>query len=342
MDKLDPTAAERKKDHIELAFKSRVAAEVLDGRFFYEPMLAAHPAPDSLPPVFFAGAALRMPVWVSSMTGGTAMARIINQNLARACGEFGMGMGLGSCRQLLYSDEYLHDFAVRPLMGPDMPLYANLGVAQIEQLLEKNETDRIPELLRKLDANGLIIHVNPLQEAMQPEGDVFKMTPLEVVKEILYHFDFSVIVKEVGQGMGPASLKALLELPLTAIEFAAGGGTNFAKLELLRSSADIQDTFMNMAAVGHSAAEMTDWVNALVAAPDATCRTQHVIISGGIRDYLDGYYLIQKSALPAVYGQASGFLKHAQGDYEALRTFILSQRRGLELATAFLKVRTNS
>jgi len=335
----DPTAAERKKDHIELAFKSRIDAAGLDGRFYYEPLLSAHPASGSLLPIAFLGKPLRLPIWVSSMTGGTAMARIINRNLARACGEFGMGMGLGSCRQLLYSDEYLADFDVRPLMGPNMPLFANLGVAQIEQLMESREMDRIPEMLQKLRADGLIVHVNPLQEALQPEGDVFKMTPLAVVKAVLEIGDFPVIVKEVGQGMGPKSLRALLQLPLAAIEFAAGGGTNFAKLELLRSSAEQHDTFANLAAVGHSAVEMTEWLNVAVAEMGVSCKTQHVIISGGIRDYLDGYYLIQKAALPAVYGQASGFLKHAQGEYAILQKYIQDQQRGLELAFAFLEVR---
>ena len=128
----DPTAESRKKDHIELAFRSRVESGALDPRFYYEPMLAAHPASGSLPSTPFMGKTLHTPIWVSSMTGGTAMAGRINHHLARACGEFGMGMGLGSCRQLLHSDEYLPDFDVRDAMGSEALLFANLGVAQIE------------------------------------------------------------------------------------------------------------------------------------------------------------------------------------------------------------------
>ncbi|MEO6759570.1 MAG: isopentenyl-diphosphate delta-isomerase, partial [Saprospiraceae bacterium] len=139
----DPTAASRKQDHIELAFQSQVAAAGLDGHFYYEPLLSAHPQSPELRPLSFLGKNLRCPLWVSSMTGGTALARIINTNLARACQEFGMGMGLGSCRQLLYSDEALPDFDVRDVLGPELPLFANLGVAQIEQLFEREETDRI-------------------------------------------------------------------------------------------------------------------------------------------------------------------------------------------------------
>ena len=102
----DPTAISRKKDHIDLAFKSQVESGALDRRFNYEPALAAHPEPGSIPPLRFLGKTLHTPIWVSSMTGGTGHARTINRNLARACAEFGMGMGLGSCRQLLYPDGY--------------------------------------------------------------------------------------------------------------------------------------------------------------------------------------------------------------------------------------------
>lgn len=335
----DPTAVSRKKDHIELAFRSRVASGELDQRFYYEPMLAAHPVPGSLPATPFMGKTLRTPVWVSSMTGGTALASKINHHLARACGEFGMGMGLGSCRQLLYSDEYLADFDVRDVMGPAAPLFANLGVAQIETLLDQKDFDRIPRLLEKLRADGLIVHVNPMQEAMQPEGDVFRRSPLEVIEEVLNRLNYPVIVKEVGQGFGPASMRALLRLPLAAIEFAAAGGTNFAKLELLRSEPEKLAVFEKMAAVGHSAEEMLHWSNTLHAELGLQCKVQHLILSGGVSDFLDGYYLIRKSAITAVYGQASGFLKYAQNDYETLRNHILSQIRGLELAFAFLQVK---
>ena len=339
MTEQDPTAETRKKDHIEMAFRSRVEASDLDARFYYEPMLAAHPVAGSLPAVSFLGKTLRTPVWVSSMTGGTAMAAHINRNLARACAEFGMGMGLGSCRQLLYSDEFLADFDVREEMGPDLPLLANLGVAQVEKLLRQKEIDRIPALLERLRADGLFIHVNPLQEAMQPEGDRFERPPLEVVQEVLETLQCPVVVKEVGQGFGPESLRALLQLPIEAIEFAAAGGTNFAKLELLRSDPQKLMIFEKIATAGHSAVEMLGFVNALRAELGDRCRVRHLILSGGVRDFLDGYYLLKKSDLPAVYGQASGFLKYARGEYAELRTFVEAQVRGLELAQAFLTVR---
>jgi isopentenyl-diphosphate delta-isomerase len=335
----DPTAESRKKDHIELAFKSQVEQQVLDSRFYYEPILAGHPASDSFPGKVFLGKTFKAPIWVSSMTGGTKMANTINHNLARACGDFGIGMGLGSCRGLLYSDEYLKDFDVRHLMGDDQPLYANLGIAQIEELIDAGHLNKIKELVDKLKADGLIIHVNPLQEWLQPEGDRFKYSPLETITTVLEAFDMPIIVKEVGQGMGRESLRALLQLPLEAIDFAANGGTNFAKLELLRSTPEKQAIYSALALVGHSAEEMVGMVNSLGDELGDQLACRQVIISGGVRTFLDGYYLVEKCQLPAVYGQASGFLKHARGTYEELASYVESQIQGLALAHAFLKVR---
>lgn len=335
----DPTAEERKQDHIELAFSSQVGENALDSRFYYEPLLSGHPNPGSWPAFEFLGKAFRVPLWVSSMTGGTGLARTINHNLARACAEFGMGMGLGSCRQLLYSNEFLADFAVRPILGDSQPLFANLGVAQLEELIDRRELDRVSDLIARLDADGLIIHVNPLQEWLQPEGDRFLRPPLETIETLLEAASYPVIVKEVGQGMGPESLRELLKLPLAALDFAAAGGTNFARLELLRGVPEKTDLFGRLAQVGHTAVEMVDWVNALTEELGPRLRCRQIIVSGGIKGFLDGYYAIRKLTLPAIYGQASGFLQHARGDYEALRSFVSSQVRGLEVAQAFLKVR---
>ena len=334
----DPTQEDRKKDHIELAFRSRVAQG--DPRFDYEPLLAAHPAPGSLPVTNLLGKQFRTPLWVSSMTGGTALARTINHNLARACREFGMGMGLGSCRPLLYDDEFFEDFNIRPLTGDAVPLFANLGVAQLEKLLRDNEVYRIDAMVEKLQADGLIVHVNPLQEALQPEGDVFAQSPLATIEQLLDQTDVPLIVKEVGQGMGKASLKALLQLPLLAVDFAAGGGTNFALLELLRQQDDYHEAYAPLAKVGHSATEMVRLVNELKVELGSRLRCSQLIISGGVRDFLDGYYLTQCATLPSVYGQASAFLQHARGDYAALQTYVARQVRGLELAHAYLKVRS--
>lgn len=336
----DADLSTRKADHIELAFASQTAAATRDARFYYEPVLSGHPDPDGDLPTPFLGKTLRFPIWVSSMTGGTVEARNINENLARMCGEFGFGMGLGSCRAVLEHPELLPDFDVRRYIGPDLPLYANLGIAQIEHLLDSGRDDRITYLLDLLQADGLIIHINPLQEWLQPEGDRIRYAPADTIQTLTKRVACSIIVKEVGQGMGPESLSRLLTMPIDAIELAAHGGTNFAALELMREKdSRRQEEYLRLGNLGHSAEEMIAYCNHAVQQFDRDIRCRQVIISGGVRDFLDGFYLMNKLLLPSVYGQASGFLKYARQGYAQLRDFARMQTAGLKLASTYLKVR---
>lgn len=325
----------RKKAHIDLAFQSQVSQIQTDTRFYYEPVLAAHPTEINFP-TSFVGRQLNAPLWVSSMTGGTEMAGTINRNLARACQKFGMGMGLGSCRIVLDSDEYLPDFALRELIGNAMPFYANLGIAQVEELLAQGRVDKITELVKKLDADGLIIHINPMQEWLQPEGDKIQHPPIDTIKRVLDALDIKLIVKEVGQGMGPKSLEALFSLPLQAIEFAALGGTNFAKLELIRGTDSDNNLYGELAYIGHTAQEMSGFANQVLQKLGDKALCKQIILSGGVKNFLDGYYLMGKTNCNAIYGQASAFLKHAASSYEELEYYIEKQLQGLALAKAFL------
>ena len=325
----------RKKAHIDLAFQSQVSQIQTDTRFYYEPVLAAHPTEINFP-TSFVGRQLNAPLWVSSMTGGTEMAGTINRNLARACQKFGMGMGLGSCRIVLDSDEYLPDFALRELIGNAMPFYANLGIAQVEELLAQGRVDKITELVKKLDADGLIIHINPMQEWLQPEGDKIQHPPIDTIKRVLDALDIKLIVKEVGQGMGPKSLEALFSLPLQAIEFAALGGTNFAKLELIRGTDSDNNLYGELAYIGHTAQEMSGFANQVLQKLGDKALCKQIILSGGVKNFLDGYYLMEKTNCNTIYGQASAFLKHAASSYEELEYYIEKQLQGLALAKAFL------
>ncbi len=328
---------ERKNSHIKLALNSQTLKDTLDDRFDYEPMFSPHPTGQP-EPFEFLGKKQKVPLWISSMTGGTKMAGIINRNLARACHEFGMGMGLGSCRIIMDDDTYFEDFNVRPIIGDEYPLYANLGIAQIEEYLESDTLDRVQTLLDRLRADGLVVHVNPLQEWFQPEGDHFRNAPIDTLNKLLDKTDFRIIVKEVGQGMGPESLRALLKLPLEAIEFAAYGGTNFTLLELERSAPAMKEFYEPVTTVGHTAGEMILLANHVMETePGILCK--QLIISGGIKTFLDGYYLVKKSSLPAIYGQASSFLRHAREDYKTLQEYIGCQVNGWQLAEAYLKIK---
>lgn len=329
---------DRKKDHIDLAFQSQTPIDALDKRFYYEPLLSAHPT-SGLPVFPFLGHNFRAPMWVSSMTGGTKLASTINNNLARVCKEFGFGMGLGSCRIILKDSDYFADFDMRKVIGDNLPLYANLGICQVEDLLAENKVQLIIDLVSRLQADGLIVHVNPMQEWFQPEGDLLKYPPLQTIKKLIDKVKFPLIVKEVGQGMGPQSLYELMRLPLAAIEFAAFGGTNFAKVELLRDTSPFKEVFEPLSNIGMDAYQMLDMVNEIVRTePHILCK--QLIISGGIRSFIDGFYLVKKSKLTAVYGQASSFLKYATGDYDTLHSYVSGQIKGLEMAEAYLRVKS--
>lgn len=236
---------------------------------------------------------------------------------------------------LLESSDCFNDFNVRPIIGNELPLYANLGIGQIEQLLISKKTDLAEQMVEKLQADGLIIHVNPLQEFFQPEGDRFQFAPIKTIEKFLKKTKIKVIVKEVGQGMGKESIRELLKLPIEAIEFGAFGGTNFSKLELMRNDNTLINELGPLKNVGHTAIEMLDLFNEL----STENKSKGIIISGGIDSFLDGYYLLSKSKLPAVFGQGSAFLKYAMQDYECLRKFVHLQIKGLEMAYSFLRIK---
>lgn len=267
------------------------------------------------------------------------MAFQINRRLATSCAKFGLGMGLGSCRPLLDNLDRLKDFDVRGIIGPELPLYANLGIAQVENLLDQGKAEDIQILLDRLQADGLIIHINPLQEWLQPEGDFLRHPPVETLYRLFDIFSFPVIVKEVGQGMGPESIAAILKMPVAALELAAHGGTNFSKLELIRSSGMQQEVYDPVSTIGHDVREMVKWINQLLEDENADIQCSEFILSGGVRDFLDGYYWMKKLNAASVYGQASGFLKYASISQEALDNYIESQVRGLQLAHTYLKVK---
>jgi isopentenyl-diphosphate Delta-isomerase len=328
----------RKDSHLELALSS--ANTFIDERFYYEPKLAAHPNTTEEWPVKIGTKTLRFPLWISSMTGGTQKTNEINLRLAKAAAKFGLGMGAGSSRIALESPEKANDFNLKPIIGDAIPYYLNFGIAQIEQMLAQGTINEIDSIVKKLNADGIFIHVNPFQEWMQPEGDIIQHAPIETIKQFLAISSTPVLVKEVGQGFGYESLKQLLQLPLIAIEFAANGGTNFSKLELARNKAKSQ-FYTPFVFVGHSAKEMVQMCNQLVDELGNNRKCESIIISGGIKDFLDGYYLLKMSKMNAVYGQASELLKHAQVSQESLEEYLQYQLEGLLLARTFLTIKKN-
>jgi isopentenyl-diphosphate Delta-isomerase len=327
----------RKEDHLKLTIESQVAASMLDSRFNYEPILGSHSSLDLTST--FLGKSFKNPLWFSSMTGGAKDAKNINSNMAQIAQKYGLGMGLGSCRSLLKDTTHLKDFQVRALLGDDRPLYANLGMAQIERLVFSGQYSKIVDLIKMLEADGLIIHINPLQEWFQPEGDRFERPPLETLKELINKLDIKLMVKEVGHGFGPKSLQELIKLPLVAIELAGFGGTNFSALEALRAAkSDVFTPCNDLINVGHSTEDMIDSINKIIAAKTpGNCHD--IIISGGVKGPLDAYYLRSKLQCPNVIGQAAAILKYAQESVEALDRYVENFLSTYQMAQAFLTIK---
>lgn len=348
----DPSASARKTHHLELAQRAQTPLQDSYSQmdilkfFNYEPLLNGFPDfnDSHLLEAPFAGKTLGAPLWISSMTGGTGEARHINQNLAHAAKEFGLGIGLGSCRQLLTSDEFFEDFNLRPIVGHDICLMANFGLAQVDQLLLQGHWDKLEEVCKRLEVDGLFIHINPLQEFFQAEGDQWKRSPLEIIDEVLERLeksDLKLGIKEVGQGMGPESLAEVLKRPIDIFEFGALGGTNFSFLEKMRSvglSKNEDSSSVDLRFVGHDAQEMVRLINQILEKKqDKQSSCPDFIISGGIRSYLQGHYLMEALQAPCVYGMALPFLTHAAKGRDALCEYISSELNGLKTAKQFLR-----
>jgi isopentenyl-diphosphate delta-isomerase len=328
-------AENRKSDHIALAMASQKKREEQLTYVNYEPLFAAHPQDHEILSIKFLGKDLNFPLWISSMTGGASKAFVINRNLAKMAHKFQIGMGLGSCRSLLSSDDFFNDFNLRPILGPNVPFYINLGIAQLEQLVSTNTLSKIQSLIDKLQADGLIIHVNPMQEWFQPEGDRFLKAPIETIYEVMKNRNFPIIVKEVGQGFGPKSLEALIELKVDAIELAGFGGTNFSTLETLRDP-NHSDTYSSesLTKIGHSPFEMIEFLNK-ISLKNEHAKNVSVIISGGIQNVVEGQYYRNRLNYNSVIGQGMRFLKHAE-DENKLEQFFKDEVQTLLMCTKFL------
>jgi isopentenyl-diphosphate delta-isomerase len=176
-----------------------------------------------------------------------------------------------------------------------------------------------------------------MQEFFQPEGDRIKIAPIETLKNFASNVSFKIIVKEVGHGFGPASLKALLELPIAGIEFGAFGGTNFSILELLRQNKSnlTNQSFAQMAYVGHTADDMVSILNNLKS-NNPNLLAKDIIIAGGVTNTLDGYHLKQSLNMNSVIGFAKNFLEHAE-NYDQLRDFAKEEIMVLKLAKNYLQ-----
>ncbi len=317
----------RKDDHIDLAIASQ--HNFRDDRFEYEPMYGVHPdfKPD---PFIFLGKKMNYPFWISSMTGGGSDSKKYNEIFASVCGDLGLGMGLGSCRALMEDQSLIKDFDLRSLLGPEAPFFMNLGIAQIAELISNGELNKLNDVLGALQADGLIVHINPLQEFFQPEGDLIVERPIDIVEKLKMKFLGTIVVKEIGQGMGSRSLKALSDLEIDGLELAGFGGTNFTKLEQIRTKSPENE--FEFQSVGEPAIEMIRCLNELKSSMD-------IIISGGMNDPLEAYYHQSLCNNNSVIGQAHKVLEMAQLGRENLKTYITRFVLKMRLAQNYLTIK---
>jgi isopentenyl-diphosphate delta-isomerase len=266
----------------------------------------------------FLGKRLGAPLLISSMTGGTEQAQQINTRLARIAQHYGLAMGVGSQRVAIEKPEVRSTFAVRSC-APDILLFANLGAVQLNYGYGVEQAQRVVDWL---EADALILHLNPLQEAVQSNGDTRFGGVLAKISELSQKLSVPVIVKEVGNGISAAMAKRLLEAGVTAIDVAGAGGTSWARVESERAQDKLQrrlgKTFANW---GIPTAECVTSIRAI--APEVP-----LIASGGLRNGLDAAKAIALGADLA--GLALPFLQAAavsEAELHDLATALITEVR---------------
>jgi isopentenyl-diphosphate Delta-isomerase len=260
----------------------------------------------------FLGHNFKAPIIIDSMTGGTPEATKINSRLSLAAEKFGLGMGLGSQRAGLLSSELAETYSIARSNAPNAFLVANIGGAQLSKGLKIKE---IKNMIQMIEANALVVHLNPLQELIQPEGEPKYRGVLSKIKEICSNFEIPIIVKEVGAGISMDVAKRLQTAGVSAINVAGSGGTSWAGVEKLRAETAHDSNKINLGEL------FWDWgIPTAVSLMEVRKSVNiPVIASGGIRNGLE---IAKCIALGAdMCGMAFPFLRHASKSLESLYEF---------------------
>jgi len=311
---MDTHTASRKDDHLRINLENEVKSALTNGFEAYRFLHQALPEIDLVEvdtSLTLFGKRLRAPLLISSMTGGTQKAAHFNQLLARAAQEFGLAMGVGSQRAAIEDPSLEDTFRIARQEAPDALLFANLGAVQLNMGYGIGEYQRAVDMLA---ANALILHLNPLQEALQPEGDTKFRGLLNRIEEICRNLTVPVIAKEVGWGISAAAAKQLLDAGVAAIDVAGAGGTSWSQVEMYRQR-DPQRAQM----ISH----FQDW-----GIPTAQCLVEIkqkfpnacIFASGGLQNGID---LAKSLALGATLGGIAGpLLRAANEGYDQLSKLI--------------------
>ena len=252
------------------------------------------------------GKQLKAPLIISSMTGGIEAARHINRNLAQAAQAMGIAMGVGSQRAAIDDPEVAITYQIRDV-APDILLFANLGAVQLNYGYGVAECQRAVEMIQ---ADALILHLNPLQEALQQNGNTNFAGLLSKIERVCHELPVPVVVKEVGWGISQSVAQMLAATGVSGIDTAGAGGTSWGEVERHRAHSEISNSIA--AAFSHwgiSTAESIRMVQQ--GAPGIT-----LIAGGGIRTGVDAAKAIALGA--DVVAIAAPFLKAAATSAEAV------------------------
>ncbi|MDJ0731250.1 MAG: type 2 isopentenyl-diphosphate Delta-isomerase [Crocosphaera sp.] len=232
---IPPTLIEnRKADHINIVLEKDVASKGITTGF--EHFLLEH---DALPDVDLDevdlslqlwGKTLQAPLLISSMTGGTDSAHTINLNLAEAAQALGIAMGVGSQRAAIEQPNLGKTYQIRQV-APDILLFANLGVVQLNYGYGIDEAKKAVDMI---EADALILHLNPLQEAVQAEGDRNWKGLYDKIATVATQLEVPIIAKEVGNGISGKVARRLADCGVSAIDIAGAGGTSWSEVEAYR------------------------------------------------------------------------------------------------------------
>jgi len=294
---------QRKADHIKINLEKDVRSALTTGLENYHFVHEALPELDLKqvdPSLSLFGKRLGAPILISSMTGGTEEAGEINQRLAEAAQEMKIAMGVGSQRAALEHPEQTSTFSITRKVAPDILLFANLGAVQLNYSYGIDECRRAVDMIQ---ADALILHLNPLQEALQDAGDTNFAGLSKKIEEICKKLEVPVIAKEVGWGISERTAKLLADCGVSAIDVAGAGGTSWSQVEMHRApdefTRELAATF-----VGWGIPTAESILNVKKAAPDIT-----TFASGGLKD---GLNIAKCIALGATLGGMAGqFLKAA-------------------------------
>ena len=310
----EPPIAKRKADHLEVAASGRaefVKSTLLEHVHLVHQALPELALADIDLSTELVGKRLRVPLLITGMTGGTAEAAAVNRDLARAAQAAGVALGVGSQRAMDEHPELAASYQVRDV-APDVVLLGNVGAVQALAM----GPARVLELVKRIGADALAIHLNPAQELIQDQGDRDFRGVRDGIARIVDASPVPIVVKETGCGLSVEAARALASIGVTTVDVAGAGGTSWVAVEAMR------------AAEGSGAAslgsELWDWGVPTAVSVVACVRAHHTVIaSGGLRS---GYDIARALALGArAGGMAAPMLRAQRAGGEAAVASLIEQ-----------------